>query len=125
MLDYKRAKPAPTKPRAANIPSARDAPLTSVTWAGPEVVAEALRVLEVVRVLEVEVVLSEKSNREELLAVVVADWVTEADDAVAVVEGALSAGLGVVATAPNDEQQSAPSLQTLPSLQQTSPRLGR
>lgn len=73
---------------------------------------------------------------------VVADWVTEADDAKAVVEGALSAGLGVVATAPcfcqqfpasqgrgewltNDEQQSAPSLQTLPSLQQTSPRLGR
>lgn len=106
------------------MPSARAAPATSVTWAGPELVAEVLPVLVVRRVLE-EVALPVKSKPD----VEVAPETNEDSEAVApldaVVEGALSAGLGVVAVAPVAEQQSAPPSQTLPSLQHTSPSEGR
>lgn len=79
---------------------ARAAPPTAVTWSGPVVVAVALPVLKrLERLLVVETGPLVKSNPEE-----VAPEEKELVDLVllkaAVVDGALSAGLGVVATAP-------------------------
>lgn len=103
---------------------ARAAPPTAVTWSGPVVVAVALPVLKrLERLLVVETGPLVKSNPEE-----VTPEVKELADLVllkaAVVDGALSAGLGVVATAPC-LIQSAPPVQLLPSVQQTSPSEGR